>query len=57
MALTELRAAANEQTPDIGRIQRGLETLKRIMEHATGHLVAVGVLGLITPLLHAFPAH
>jgi hypothetical protein len=56
-ALAELRAAIDERASDSGRIQRGLETLKRIMEHASGHLVAAGVLGLITPLLHALPAH
>jgi len=56
-ALAELRAAIDERAPDSGRIQRGLEALKRVMEHASGHLVAAGVLGLITPLLHALPAH
>jgi hypothetical protein len=49
--MAELRAAASEQTPDAGRLRRGLEVLKQIMEHAAGHLVAAGVLSLIAPLL------
>ena len=55
--MAELRAAASEQTPDTGRLRRGLEALKRIMEHVAGHLVAAGVLNLIAPLLHATAAH
>ncbi len=54
--MAELRAAASERTPDTGRLRRGLEALKRIMEHAAGHLVAAGVLSLIAPLLHATAA-
>jgi hypothetical protein len=50
-ALTELREAAAAATPDIGRLRRGLESLKRIMEHATGHVVATGILALIGELL------
>jgi hypothetical protein len=50
-ALGELREAAAVPTPDIGRLRRGLESLKHIMEHASGHVVAVGVLALITELL------
>lgn len=50
-ALTELREAAAAPTPDVGRLRRGLESLKHIMEHATGHLVAAGVLSLIEKLL------
>jgi hypothetical protein len=53
----ELRAAASERTPYTGRLRRGLEALKRIMEHAAGDLVAAGVLSLIAPLLNAAVAH
>jgi hypothetical protein len=50
-ALAELREAAVVSTPDIGRLRQGLESLKHIMEHAAGHLVAAGVLASITELL------
>lgn len=56
-ALAELKAAATETTPDSGRLRRGLESLQHIMEHATGHLIAAGVLGLIGSLLHTVPVH
>jgi AbiTii len=52
--LTELRAASNTPVPDTGRIRRGLESLKHVMEHATGHLVASGALTLIEKLLQHF---
>jgi hypothetical protein len=51
-AVTELQAAVDEPTPDANRLHRGLEALKHIMEHAAGHLVATGVLGLIAQLAH-----
>jgi hypothetical protein len=50
-ALTELREAANENEPDRGRLRRGLQSLKRIMEDAAGHLVAHGAISLIDKLL------
>jgi hypothetical protein len=50
-ALAELREAAAAATPDVSRLRRGLESLKRVMEHATGHVVATGVLTLIGELL------
>jgi hypothetical protein len=49
-ALAELRDAAALGTPDVSRLRRGLEALKHIMEHATGHVVATGVLALIGEL-------
>ena len=50
-ALAELREAATAPTPDVSRMRRGLESLKHVMEHATGHVVATGVLTLIAELL------
>jgi hypothetical protein len=50
-ALAELREAAAASTPDVSRLRRGLESLKHVMEHATGHVVATGVLALIAELL------
>jgi AbiTii-like protein len=50
-ALAELREAAETATPDVSRLRRGLESLKHVMEHATGHVVATGVLALIGELL------
>jgi hypothetical protein len=51
-ALVELReAAATTTTPDISRLHRGLESLKRIMEHAAGHVVGTGVVVAIVELL------
>jgi hypothetical protein len=50
-ALSELREAATVGAPDIGRLRRGLESLQHVMEHATGHVVANGVLALIAELL------
>jgi hypothetical protein len=54
-ALAELRAAASAPSPDASRLRHGLESLKHIMEHATGHLVATGALALITKLLQSWP--
>lgn len=56
VVLAELREASTSSTPDSGRLRRGLEALKDVMEHATGHLVATGVLSLIAQLL-SHPAH
>jgi hypothetical protein len=56
-ALAELREAAVASTPDVYRLRRGLEFLKGVMEHATGHLVAEGVLTLIATLMSSIPAH
>jgi len=50
-AIAELREAAAAATPDIGRLRRGLKSLKRVLEHATGHVVAIGILALIGELL------
>ena len=50
-ALAELREAATVPAPDVSRLRRGLESLKHAMEHATGHVVATGVLTLIAELL------
>jgi hypothetical protein len=52
-SIAELREATDVPAPDASRLRRGLEALKRIMEQATGDLVAAGVLGLIGDLLHA----
>jgi hypothetical protein len=51
IAIAELREAASASAPDVGRLRRGLEALKHVMEHATGHLVAAGVLAAIASLL------
>jgi hypothetical protein len=56
-ALAELREAATASTPDVSRLRRGLEILGGVMEHATGHLVAEGVLSLIATLISSIPAH
>jgi hypothetical protein len=37
-------------------LRRGLESLKHVMEHAAGHVVATGVLALIGELL-SHPVH
>jgi hypothetical protein len=50
-ALEELRQAASEDMPDVGRLSRGLKALQRIMEHAAGHIVATGVLTLVAQIL------
>jgi hypothetical protein len=52
-ALTELRAAASAHTPDASRLRQGLQSLKHVMEHATGHMIAAGSLALIAKLLGA----
>jgi hypothetical protein len=51
VVLAELRDAATAQAPDVSRLRRGLVSLTHVMEHATGHLVATGVLALIGELL------
>ena len=56
-ALAELRAAVEAAAPDAGRLRSGLESLKHIMEHATGHLIATGALSLIAHLLSAAQAY
>jgi hypothetical protein len=55
-ALSELRAAVNVSAPDASRLRRGLESLRGIMEHAAGHLVAVGALDAIAKLLASLPS-
>jgi len=50
--LAELRDAAAAATPDVSRLRRGLESLRHVMEHAIGHVVATGVLALIGELLN-----
>jgi hypothetical protein len=58
----DLRTAAEEQLaelsqevslpkPDPGRLRRGLEALGRVMEHATGHLIAAGAIATIAHIL------
>jgi AbiTii len=54
-ALSELEAAAGAPTVDTGRVRRGLESLKHVMEHAAGHVVGAGVLSLIANLLTRLP--
>jgi hypothetical protein len=49
--LAELREAISVEKPDVGRLRRGLESLKHVMEHAAGHLVAAGALAAIAQLL------
>lgn len=51
LALAELRSAAALDQPDTTRLQRGLEFLKHVMEHAAGHIVGAGTLALIAKLL------
>jgi hypothetical protein len=51
VALAELREAAAAATPDVSRLRRGLESLRHVLEHATGHVVATGALALIGELL------
>ena len=50
-ALEELRQAASEGKPDVGRLSRGLKALQHVMEHAASHVMATGVLTLIAQLL------
>jgi hypothetical protein len=54
-ALAELQAATTVPGPDVSRVRRGLESLKHIMEHATGHLIATGALTAIAQLLARLP--
>jgi hypothetical protein len=49
--LTELREASSASTPDVGRLRRGLESLKHVFEHASGHVVGAGILAMIAELL------
>jgi len=49
--LAELRQAAETASPDAGRLRRGLESLRHVMEHAAGHVVGMGVLAGIEKLL------
>jgi hypothetical protein len=51
------KRAVDAPAPDAGRLRSGLESLKHIMEHATGHLIATGALSLIVQLLGAVQAH
>lgn len=46
-AVVELKAAAESPQPEIGRLQRGVASLKRVMEGAAGNLVAAGVQAMI----------
>jgi hypothetical protein len=50
-ALAELRSAATEPQPQGSRLRRGLASLQRIMEGATGNLVAAGIQALVTAIL------
>ena len=54
--LAELRTESDAPIPDKSRLRAGLESLKHIMEHASGHLVAVGAHHLISNLLQNWPA-
>jgi hypothetical protein len=54
-ALVELRAAAAEGNVDGTRVKKALGTLKNVMEHAAGHVVAAGVLALIAMMLSKWP--
>jgi hypothetical protein len=56
-ATAELRSAVDEPKPDGNRLHRGLESLKHIIEHATGHLVAVGAFSEIAQLMGTGVAH
>jgi len=49
--IAELRAAASVSDPDKGRIRQGLQSLRHVMEAATGHVVAAGIITLIEKLL------
>jgi hypothetical protein len=53
--LAELRGVATVPAPDASRLRRGLESLKHIMEHAAGHLIAAGALTFIEQLLARLP--
>ena len=52
-ALNELREAANAAPTDTGRLRRGLESLKRVTEHAAGHTIAAGLLATIAQIHRA----
>ena len=49
--LAALREGAAAADPDPGRLRRGLESLKHVMEHAAGHVVGMRVLAGIEKLL------
>jgi len=51
VALAELSAASEAPSPDAGRLRRGLESLKHVMEHAAGHVIGAGILTHIDKLL------
>jgi hypothetical protein len=50
-ALGELRTETASTSPDIGRLQRGLESLKRVLSPAGEHLVKIAVDAAVTKLL------
>jgi AbiTii len=50
-ALDELKEAANSATPDIGRLRKGLESLKRVLAPAGEHLIKIAVDAAVTKLL------
>jgi hypothetical protein len=54
--LAELRRAASEPNPDAGHLQRGLDALRRIMEHAAGHVIGAGILALIAQVAQVHPS-
>ena len=56
-AIAELRSATHAENPEAGRIRKGLEVLKSVLEHAAGHLVATGALTLIGHVLGSMPPH
>ena len=54
-ALGELRTAATQDQVDGLRLKHGLLALRNVMEHAAGHVIAVGVVGLIDKILALWP--
>jgi hypothetical protein len=50
-ALVELKQAADSATPDGGRVQNALRTLKRVLAPAGEHLLRIGVDAAVTKLL------
>ena len=49
-AIAELHDAANTAKPDIGRLRKGLETLKRVLAPAGEHLLRIAVDAAVTKL-------